>query len=103
MRFVLAATLLVGCFGVPNPKIETGAPRTPPDRQYLLESSGGKQRVLVWDCIDGSRIVMTNSCRITCDGDWSIHKSVCGGGDGWWDVPAEQRKPMPGGNVWVDP
>ncbi len=100
LPFVIAASL-AACMQVPNPKSQAGAPKVVPDRQYLLEHGGGKQRVLVWDCLDNSRIVMTNSCReLTCEGDWTVHKSMCGGGDGWWDVPADQRKPMPEGTGW---
>ena len=91
----------VACLSVPNPKQQAGAPKVPPDRQYMLESGGGKQRVLVWDCLDNKRIVMTNSCRqLTCESDWAVHKSDCGGGDGWWDVDAKERKPMPEGTGW---
>jgi hypothetical protein len=100
---VLALPLvLVACLNVPNPKLQAGAPKVPPDRQYMLESGGGKQRVIVWDCVDNHRIVWTNSCRqMTCESDWSVHKSDCGGGDGWWDAPpADQRKPMPEGTGW---
>ncbi|HEY1958271.1 MAG TPA: hypothetical protein VGH28_21790 [Polyangiaceae bacterium] len=97
----LVATSLVACFQVPNPKQQPGVPRVAPDRQYLLEGGAGKQRVLVWDCLDGSRIVMTNSCRqMSCESDWTVHKSMCGGGDGWWDVPGDRRKPMPPGTGW---
>jgi hypothetical protein len=97
----LAAVLLTACFQVPNPKVQEGAPKIAPDRQYLLEGGAGQQRVLVWDCLDGSRIVMTNSCRqMSCESDWSVHKSMCGGGDGWWDAAASERKPMPPGTGW---
>jgi len=52
-------------------------------------------------CLDNQRVVMTNSCRqMTCESDWSVHKSICGGGDGWWDVDAKERKPMPDGTGW---
>jgi hypothetical protein len=98
--FALAA-VLVGCVSVPNPKTQAGAPKVAPDRQYELEGGGGTQRVIVWDCLDNKRIVMTNSCRqMTCESDWTVHKSMCGGGDGWWDVPASERKPMPKGSGW---
>ncbi len=102
MRLLAAVALpLVACLQVPNPKQQSGAPKIAPDRQYLLEIGGGKQRVLVWDCLDSSRIIMTNSCReMTCESDWSVHKSMCGGGDGWWDAPAKDRKPMPEGTGW---
>jgi hypothetical protein len=92
---------LLACAQVPNPKTQVDAPKTVPDRQYVLEKGGGQQRVLVWDCLDGSRIVMTNSCRqLMCESDWTVHKSMCGGGDGWWDVPMTERKPMPSGTGW---
>jgi hypothetical protein len=95
------ALSLVACLSVPNPKQQASAPKVDPDRQFLLEKGGGQQRVLVWDCVDGSRIVMTNSCRqLTCESDWTVHKSMCGGGDGWWDAPATERKPMPSGTGW---
>jgi hypothetical protein len=98
---LLFGASITACFQVPNPKQQADAPKVPPDRQYMLDKGAGKQRVLVWDCLDGSRIVMTNSCRqMTCESDWSVHKSMCGGGDGWWDVPAEERKPMPEGTGW---
>jgi hypothetical protein len=93
--------LLVACMQVPSARQQAEAPKVAPDQQYLLEGGGGQQRVLVWDCLDGSRIVMTNSCRnLVCEGDWSVHKSMCGGGDGWWDAPATERKPMPKGTGW---
>jgi hypothetical protein len=101
LALTLAATSLVACMNVPNPKTQAGAPKVAPDRQYVLEGGGGKQRVLVWDCLDNKRIVMTNSCReLSCESDWAVHKSICGGGDGWWDVPASERKPMPKGTGW---
>ena len=104
MRMILSvlALSLVGCMQVPNPKQQAGSPKVAPDRQYLLEKGAGSQRVLVWDCLDNQRIVMTNSCRqMTCESDWTVHKSICGGGDGWWDAPpASERKPMPQGTGW---
>jgi len=97
----LLALALVSCLSVPNPKTQAGAPKIAPDRQYLLEMGENKQRVIVWDCVDNQRIVMTNSCdKLTCEGEWIVHKSMCGGGDGWWDQPASQRKPMPRGTGW---
>ena len=104
MRVILLALALsiVGCLSVPSPKHQAGAPKVAPDRQYMLEKGGGKQRVLVWDCVDDQRIVMTNSCReMSCESDWTVHKSMCGGGDGWWDAaPAAERKPIPDGTGW---
>lgn len=108
MRISIAALALpialfgAACLSVPSAKLQAGAPKVPPDRQYMLESGGGKQRVLVWDCLDNHRVVMTNSCRqMTCESDWSVHKSDCGGGDRWWDAPpANERKPMPEGTGW---
>ena len=95
------AAAVAGCVSVPNPKAQTGAPKVAPDRQYTIEHGAGTQRVLVWDCLDNQRIVMTNSCRqLTCESDWTVHKSMCGGGDGWWDVDAKERKPMPEGTGW---
>jgi len=97
----IAAASLVACLEVPNPKQQADAPKSAPDRQYLLDKGAGQQRILVWDCLDASRIVMTNSCRqMTCESEWTVHKSMCGGGDGWWDVPAAERKPMPSGTGW---
>jgi hypothetical protein len=101
LRTFAFALSLVGCLSIPNPKTQAGAPKVAPDRQYLLDKGAGKQRVLVWDCLDNKRIVMTNSCRqMTCESDWSVHKSLCGGGDGWWDVDAKERLPMPEGTGW---
>lgn len=104
MRLVLSALALslAACVSVPNPKHQAGAPKVAPDRQYMLEKGAGKQRVLVWDCVDNQRIVMTNSCRqMSCESDWTVHKSMCGGGDGWWDAPpASERMPIPEGTGW---
>ena len=101
IRLAVLAVPLLACVSVPNPKLQTGAPKVAPDRQYVIEHGAGTQRVLVWDCLDNQRVVMTNSCRqMTCESDWSVHKSICGGGDGWWDVDAKERKPMPEGTGW---
>ena len=101
IRLAVLVLPLVACLSVPNPKLQAGAPKVAPDRQYVIEHGAGTQRVLVWDCLDNQRVVMTNSCRqMTCESDWSVHKSICGGGDGWWDVDAKERKPMPDGTGW---
>ena len=98
---LVAAATLAGCYSVPNPKTQAGAPKVAPDRQYIFEIGTTKQRVLVWDCLGGKRIVWTNSCgQFNCDGEWAAHKSECGDANGWWDVDASRRKPIPPGSGW---
>jgi hypothetical protein len=99
MTRALLLLTLAGC-GVPDPKKEPGAPKSPPDDQYFVDMQSHVARVLVWDCTGGHRIVMTNECGMICQKRWNVLESACGSKNHWDDIPVSDRKPIPPGTGW---